>query len=433
MRAVFHATPEDELPSLEWKSTLDWSAPGKAARVHVARTVIGMANRMPDDAGEHFEGYGIMLVGVEPGRLAGVTRVDPADLDAWITPYVGEDGPRWSATWVTLDGVDVLAILVRPPRNGDPIHAARREGDRITDGQVLVRTRGGTAPASSKQLHVLQQRLVRGPDSNPIPVDLEVVTTAPLTRLSFDADAFLRAERSRLLDRLPRPATERHGALGSLAGLDKVALSTNLNALLGSGMMQPESRSVDDYKAQVHKYMMELEAAIPEAVRQTAPAHLEPVLFTIFNRSNKNVPSLEVQVHVPGNVTAATPERRGAVSPPLPPAPRVWGPRSALASVAPLMTALPPHLLVQPGRHAGPRIENGGSVTITFNPVDLRPLERRALDEIILLVEEPPGDIEIRWVATSTGHDGQITGVVHVPVGEREWGLLDHFADGEDE
>ncbi|WP_182881736.1 hypothetical protein [Microbispora sp. H10949] len=47
-----------------------------------------------------------------------------------------------------------------------------------------------------------------------------------------------------------------------------------------------------------------------------------------------------------------------------------------------------------------PRIDNGGSTTVTFPPVHLRPNHRLNLDPIVLVVEAPaPAVITAQWWA----------------------------------
>lgn len=116
------ALPEEESIWVEWKTSPILE---QAGRANVARNILGLANRLPDRAATTAEGYGYILVGVEPGNLEGVTPVEHADLENWLTPYLGPTGPQWVPSYVQDQGKHVLLISVDPPRWGDPIFVPR--------------------------------------------------------------------------------------------------------------------------------------------------------------------------------------------------------------------------------------------------------------------------------------------------------------------
>src|ERR1700736_3306122 len=94
VQAVVDADEHDEADWIEWKSDLDLST--KKGCFPIARTTLGMANRIPAAASLVCEGLGYLVIGAEPGNLAGVTSVDPADLDQMLEGAValGRAGPR---------------------------------------------------------------------------------------------------------------------------------------------------------------------------------------------------------------------------------------------------------------------------------------------------------------------------------------------------
>src|SRR6266511_468010 len=84
VRAVRDADSHDEHRWIEWKSGLDLTT--AAGQGHIAKAVLGLANRQPAAAAHHAGGYGYLLVGVEPGAIfvRHTGRTDPAtpaDLD----------------------------------------------------------------------------------------------------------------------------------------------------------------------------------------------------------------------------------------------------------------------------------------------------------------------------------------------------------------
>src|SRR5688500_15853364 len=96
VRAILSAHTDEETDWLEWKSTLDLTS--HAGRVHLARGILGLANRMPERAAHYCEGLGYLVVGAEPGNLAGVSPIDTAKLDDGLKPFLGPPGPVWNPT-----------------------------------------------------------------------------------------------------------------------------------------------------------------------------------------------------------------------------------------------------------------------------------------------------------------------------------------------
>ena len=98
VNAVVAASANDETDWLEWKSGLDLKR--KENQVTIARHILGMANRRVADATRQAGGCGYLVIGAEPGSVAGVAEVDPADLSQAIQIYLGSAGPSWSASYI---------------------------------------------------------------------------------------------------------------------------------------------------------------------------------------------------------------------------------------------------------------------------------------------------------------------------------------------
>ena len=156
LHAVERADAEDESEWIEWKSSLDLSA--RATRATLARHIIGMANRRVKEAARSVEGFGYVLIGIEPGNRCGVTRVDFADLQAGIASYLGPHGPRWTARYDTENGTSVLSIIVDPPRDGDRIYHLNREFGNYRAGDIFVRKLGKTDKADPGDIDYLTRR-----------------------------------------------------------------------------------------------------------------------------------------------------------------------------------------------------------------------------------------------------------------------------------
>ena len=157
IQAIVGASPNDESDWVEWKNGALMLGQ-KSAYFSIARHTLGMANRLPEGAALHAEGCGYIVVGAEPGQCQGVTEVDPADLDAGIRPYLGSDGPRWSAQYVKSQphGGSVLVVTVEPPRRGDPPFTLRKEYDKYLAGAIFVRRPGRTDRPGRATFRVLQ-------------------------------------------------------------------------------------------------------------------------------------------------------------------------------------------------------------------------------------------------------------------------------------
>jgi hypothetical protein len=161
VRAVVGADEHDEAEWVEWKSRLDLTT--KEGCFQIARTILGMANRLPEAASKTCEGLGYIIVGAEPSQLTGITSVDPAHIDQMLQPFLGgAEGPKYTPTYVRVDGKTVLVVTVEAPRAGDPVYMLRREFTRARDGDVFVRKHGRTVPATSADQRALHARDLLG-------------------------------------------------------------------------------------------------------------------------------------------------------------------------------------------------------------------------------------------------------------------------------
>ncbi len=161
VHAVAAALPEDELDWIEWKCAGDLN--DKPTQGTMARHILGMANRVPEQAAQYAQGCAYLVMGAEPGSLAGLVPADPAILDQGVQPYLGHRGPAWSPQYVKDSGVTVLAITVEPPQLGHPIFTlekqfARRDGKIYPAGSVFVRRPGRTVQAEPGDIRALAER-----------------------------------------------------------------------------------------------------------------------------------------------------------------------------------------------------------------------------------------------------------------------------------
>lgn len=170
---------EPETHSVEWKSTFDLRNSAEH-RFELGKHILGFGNRAPDRAAGEFSGCAYLVLGAEPQAVPGVPAEDPADLDNWITPYVGADGPQWSVDYVQSNGQDVLIVTVEAPVWGDDIYTLGKGFGTFLAGQIFVRRGGKTVQPDPSEVRMLQERAKRSSSR----IALEVGLCDPATVLT---------------------------------------------------------------------------------------------------------------------------------------------------------------------------------------------------------------------------------------------------------
>jgi len=146
----------DETTWLEWKSQVDWDSPVDVA-IKVARHLIAFANRDPAQAQAFVGGEAYLVLLPDPAQPSR-TRIDPADIENKVAPYLGTDGPQWSASHIDHNESVALVLTVAPPRAGDHIHTLRKQAATYPNGAVFVRRPGKTEQADSVDIRRLELR-----------------------------------------------------------------------------------------------------------------------------------------------------------------------------------------------------------------------------------------------------------------------------------
>jgi hypothetical protein len=232
---------EPETEALEWKSSMPLED-GPSTRYAAARQILGFANREPDRAMETFEGCGYLLIGLEPGKVHGTSPLDPADIDNWLSEYLGQDGPQWRADYVELNDASVLIFTVEPPRWGDPIHTLRKGSEKASPGRIFIRRAGKTVEADPAEVRMLEARSQR--KSERIAVDLigepEGGSLRSFLAGKDDYRVWREDERLRL-----NTALSHYRSASSDSGL------------FGRANLEREIRTPEDYEAEVSDYLRE--------------------------------------------------------------------------------------------------------------------------------------------------------------------------------
>lgn len=195
----------------------------------------------------------------------------------------------------------------------------------------------------------------------------------------------------------------------------------NLNALEEH---HDEDRTEEEYRQEVEQYGQQLEAALCEALDDAAAHVLVPFAPIVTNMTERNYERVRVELHVEGDVRALEPADEGVNFDPLahlPRRPRKWGPwtTSKLAGMLPQASYISSSFSGLGGASFGPsvEIENGGSTTLRYDAIHLRPRASETLDPVVLVIPEGAASpLRATWRATATNVDGQARGEVEVPV-----------------
>lgn len=449
VRAVVVAHPGDESEWLEWKSDLDLTT--KQGCFHVAKAILGMANRPVEVAARACGGYGYIVVGVEPENLAGVLMPDPSQWIELVEVYLrGEATPPWEWTIVPAHGKDVLVVTVDPPQDGDPLWPLRKEINSYRSGTLFVRKPGKTEPALAEDVDALGRRLLAGTSQLP-QLLVEVVGDVPVPWVVGDMvrdniAAWVESERNRRMTAAYAIEDERNRPARTLDASDQVNLglsgsaflaeqakwqkvASNMQKIAASGALsryldQPDERTLEEYETEVDQWAAKLaEPALNDLLRRYCKAGYGLVHLRVVNNSTQYLPGVEVRLHIDFE------RAKGFAKVPdgdrLPKAPRPFGeakpgplstnlPLSALSSpVVPTISAFDPTYL------RDTNIEDG-SIKVTLDTGDLRPTASYDGDDFYIFLPARPADgsLHATWTATVQNRDGVIEGQLTVPVQE---------------
>lgn len=416
VEAVRDAPPaESETNYLEWKGTLNLSE--KAARAKVASAVLGFSNRMPDVAARAFGGCACMLVGVEPGALAGVMPVDAAKLEAGLAAYVGAN-VQWRPDYVDVDGKTVLVVTVEPPRWGEPAHPVRKtftDGGNtlLKDGEILVRHHASTDPAKAADVDALNQRTARRSDDG-LAVGVALLDDTPLRRVDLrpeSLDVWVRERNEIMLMPLNRASPMR--MLGATA------------------LMQREYRSEDKYREEVAKYAEALREALPDVLLAQSVLHDAGLLqLVIRNATERTFSGVRVELAVPAGIDVVTWKQDVERQTTLPQAPQAFGSgRFSLRGFDAGLGSLLGPPIVRPLWL--PSTEPDGEGTrVVFTDEEVRAEGEAQLPDIwLLLGQDAPEEITLGWEATAKQATKRLSGTIRVPVAAHFMGVQELLAD----
>lgn len=372
-------------------------ASGNDLPTTIARYVLGFANRHPDLALQHAQGTAYLVIGVEPGDVTGAEILDVADLGQRVTRYAGH-APRWSPTYVQVDGRSVFIVTVEPPEWGEDFHVLQKDFGPYKAGRVFIRKIGKTEEAGPADMEMLRERMRR--KASPLAVEVEWngqnPAVIPCVEMSAeDVRAWLDRQQAELLQSL---GTE---------------LPDDLLLKLQHPYAYPEDRSPQEFREQVEEYLREVEPYVPVRARAAfLDAFPRRYQLLLRNLTDKNYMRVRVDLSIPGAIWAYR-EKGDAWEDAGPSAPRAYGavrypdylypPSMTLPNLAPPIV-----------------IDNGGSSHLRFERVDLGPEDERPLWSFYLVADGSlRGEtVTCTWSARAENVDGVCRGEVQARVFE---------------
>jgi Putative DNA-binding domain len=418
--AVHGAGDYDETRWIEWKSTLDLQSSGGIH--HIARQVLGFANRDPQSAAVWADGNAYLVIGVSPGQYSGVTLIDPERLVSQIQPYVGAD-ITWTPESIEVGGVDVLVVVVEPPRPGDPIHVLRKDLPPYRKGTVLIRRHGQVVQADDDEMAMLQRRLLARAAQIAVAVDPAVPAIETQPDFKGLLDSWAERERT-----------------SRLAARDEAADDEEPVSVIGmfSAGLSRDPRSVEQYARQIDTYLTECrDPQLQRAIWHFARHRPAMLALRMTNSSERNYTQVRVIAEIDNdavlgfekNLLKAIDDDLPRLPPPPSPLGTPMGGRSTglsgfgLGHLPQLRYNAVPRPLRALGRSWQVRTIAKGIQHIEFDPCDLRPHETIELTPVPLIVHAASGAaISVEWAATATNADGKLGGSIALSVSDSSFG-----------
>jgi hypothetical protein len=405
VEAVLTTDPNNESTWIEWKSQLDLSA--RTHQEHIAKHVLGFANRTVHRATQHAGGYAYVIVGAEPGHMDGITPVDPANLHPAIVNWVGPDA-RFHLEYLTVRTKTVLVVVVEPPMPGDPIYPVRSQLGNHEAGRILVRRPGATHPANVREIDELVARVRAG--GHRISLSLEAAPIETLPRHA-NFDELSEQERQTTLAR-PRIGKTKDGN-PALFGTAFQALAS-----MQDQFTDPDRRTVEEYEQQVATYTAAYRKALEHTFAWIIWRH-DPCRLHLEaqNPTDLNFTDVRLELDIAGELRAWPDDWLKAAEgnePAFRERPAQLGTRRPRFNLDPRLS---PSLVVprvnSAGGIGGPRysVTDSGSVTIVLERFDLRAKQRQRLSPVPVLVQAPAGTVlTCVWTATALNVSGQERG-----------------------
>lgn len=450
VNAIVGAHSSEESEWLEWKTELDLNT--KPGCFHVAKAILGMANRPVEVAARTCGGFGYVAVGVEPENLAGVGMPDPSQWIDRVEVYLKREiGPSWEWMIVPVDGKDVLVVTVDPPQDGDPPWPLRKELDTYRSGTLFVRKPGKTEPALAEDVDALGRRMLAGGSQLP-QLLVEIVGDVPVPWL-VGAEArenvavWVQRERDRRMEAAQAVEDERRRPAQTLEAadrLDKLGLAgasflaeqakwqkvaADMQSVMRASAFsqfqdEPDERTLEEYTTELDAWAAKLaEPALSDLLRRYCDAGHGLAHLRVTNNSTQYLPGVEVRLHIafePAKGFADVPDGDHLPKAPWPYGKAKPGPLSHGSFLAGMSAPIMPTLGDYGREYFRDTSIEDGSIKVTLDAGDLRPTAVHDGDDFYTFLPVRPADglLHATWTATVQNRDGIIEGHLTIPVQE---------------
>lgn len=400
---------------LEIKGPIDLRSKRDGAKV--AKFILGAANRTTELASNAFEGYAVMVIGIDRNAPGGVDYVEAMDIARSVEPFIGVTGvaPTWDLVRVPagVEGRDILLVVVDPPqRQKRAPYVCRANGEGLTDGAVYVRADGETRLARSGELELL---FARARSESPPDPDFAVAIKPGPARIVIDVDAATAEYIAAVRESLSRAALiEPHAGFATASSVERIIDS----------LRRPETRTPAEYAEEIDAWEDALRSAASELPKRLAGSVLPPTVVHLTNASDTFLHDVQLVVHLEGSISGYRFRRRTRVDDldwDLPDPPRKWGPHHDSALLGNLRVPMYSTNLLNDaigdltGRTSW---QNSGSVTITIDVGDVRPRAQLPLDdeELVLALpgDYPSESVSGTWQITARDHHKVYSGSLRV-------------------
>lgn len=419
------STHTQETNWLEWKDGIDPAKP--EGKMHIAKALLGFANRSVDQAQLACEGVAYMVVGVSPGACGGVTPIDHANLDQAIKSYVAT--VRWTPRYVAFRGLTVLVAVVEAPRPGDRIHTLRKEFGNHGRGKIFHRGAALTTQAGPDEIEMLCERLLQGAQQPEIDLRFSCGAT-PLKRLNTDdailADWLLRHEaiiRRNSGSRGMVASGPAGGVDGRHDGSPASELARTFEAL---GAASAHAKDAEEFDSAVQDYLERLRPTIVDRIRRRVVTdRLNRVVFQVLNETESSMSGVQLTVQIPKSdiqVYTSPPH-----APALPSRPK-W-PNTNHHRVASLLAAsFPAQALPSPAGIKAKVIRTKDFFEITWPIGNVRPGESSARFAITVVPgPTAPGEVAVTMTARAMDRRGACSAHAAFAVSDEFWSIDDFF------
>ncbi|KLO26478.1 hypothetical protein ABW16_19440 [Mycolicibacter heraklionensis] len=409
---------------LEWKNGLDIST--TAGKFAIAKAILGFMNRSVEQAHLVCEGVAYVVIGVEPGAADGVASEDHAKLDQRLKTYV--DGPRWTPFYVLFSRVEVLVIVVEPPRAGDQFHTLQKEFDKYRAGTIFHRGAAQSAPAGPKEIQMLENRLLAGVRQPELDLTLTGVAE-PLIRLSIEREqfedwlrrhaAYVRATSGRPPEPPPRTPT------GS--PVDDVRISELAMQMFGR---YADPRDAEEFEQRLNTYMSAVTRRLLDNVLRNIVLDddANTVRFRVGNETDDPVTGVQLTVHIPkgGLIVRTAAPSVDELPPPKWPEPLVNQLRIGTLTRVP--QSVPPysHPITRP--RSGSVVKTSDSFEVTWDLGDIRPHDwSRTVMVTVIPFPNAPERLNVELVARAMDRRGICTATTLLTIGSGTWAIDDFY------